>query len=722
VIRRILLAALLLAAAAGPLAAAVGGVPIEEAGRPPLLATSWIAGAAAALFLAGATLRRRLRIPMQWRWGLVGLLQRPPRARSVRSDRFTVLRLLVAVPAFLAIRSIAALDPGTPAEALLVVPLAYFALRFVRRTSAAREFRIVRDGALVALVSLVLLGNPASVAGARIAALLLAALLPGLQGDRARRASRAPGPSVGLPGAAWAVPAVPAESGGLGHRVSHRGEQGRGSGDSPAVTAVRRVSIGDLSRLQLDPRPIAEVQVIRRGRIADAEDLGPLFRSGALEEFDGSTWESRDSRSLLLSDAGDGVRDGFDALPPRRLPAGEAVEQRIRFLTGGSDALFCLGMPTAVGGTGAKRGVLLAPRGEVRAAEAYGEEDAFTIRSVAVAGENAPVDLEPISGARRMHLLDIPPGHARTVAWARENFWRPDSPTGRRLLRRLDALLRRTCRYSLDIAPRGEAMPVEAFLFDARRGHCELFASAAAVMLRAVGVPSRVVIGFRGGRLDPATNAYTLRGSDAHAWVEAWVDGQGWLTLDATPSAEGRGPTRPGTEEPAAEAAGEGRTGVLDGLFGVDVAAQRRLLADAARRATAGIRDAFLGPDGEPRIPGVAVVVAALALLGVALLRARGRRTDPATPPVAAPPPPLPEAWTVLLRRLEAAGIRRGSAETGLELAARAAARGFGPEAALPRLADAYAAERFGGRAPSAGERAALVALAASVGPAPPSR
>ena len=79
--------------------------------------------------------------------------------------------------------------------------------------------------------------------------------------------------------------------------------------------------------------------------------------------------------------------------------------------------------------------------------------------------------------------------------------------------------------------------PLANFLFDRKAGHCEYFASAMAVMLRAVHIPSRVVTGFQSGVYNPITGWHVLRASDAHSWVEAWAPGHGWMTFDPTPPA-----------------------------------------------------------------------------------------------------------------------------------------------------------------------------------------
>jgi transglutaminase-like putative cysteine protease len=92
--------------------------------------------------------------------------------------------------------------------------------------------------------------------------------------------------------------------------------------------------------------------------------------------------------------------------------------------------------------------------------------------------------------------------------------------------------LQRTHRYSRRPADRGEEAPLDRFLLDRGQGHCEYFASSAAILLRAVGVPTRLVNGFR----VPGGAEMVVRRHHAHAWIEAWIEGTGWVIVDATPA------------------------------------------------------------------------------------------------------------------------------------------------------------------------------------------
>ncbi len=76
--------------------------------------------------------------------------------------------------------------------------------------------------------------------------------------------------------------------------------------------------------------------------------------------------------------------------------------------------------------------------------------------------------------------------------------------------------------------------PVDEFLFSSRRGFCEHYASAFSVMMRAAGIPARVVIGYQGGEVNPMSDYMIVRQSDAHAWTEVWLSGAGWTRVDPT--------------------------------------------------------------------------------------------------------------------------------------------------------------------------------------------
>jgi transglutaminase-like putative cysteine protease len=92
--------------------------------------------------------------------------------------------------------------------------------------------------------------------------------------------------------------------------------------------------------------------------------------------------------------------------------------------------------------------------------------------------------------------------------------------------------------------PQVIAPALVGFVTQTRTGYCQFFAGAMALMLRYLGIPARVAVGFAGGKYDPSRNAWAITDRDAHAWVEVWFKGFGWLAVDPTPatSASARDP------------------------------------------------------------------------------------------------------------------------------------------------------------------------------------
>ena len=90
-------------------------------------------------------------------------------------------------------------------------------------------------------------------------------------------------------------------------------------------------------------------------------------------------------------------------------------------------------------------------------------------------------------------------------------------------------------QYSLEQPDVGDRDPLHVFLFDAKRGHCEYYSTAMAIMLRTRGIPARNVTGFLGADYNPYGDYYAVRNSNAHSWVEALIDGR-WTTFDPTPA------------------------------------------------------------------------------------------------------------------------------------------------------------------------------------------
>jgi transglutaminase-like putative cysteine protease len=121
----------------------------------------------------------------------------------------------------------------------------------------------------------------------------------------------------------------------------------------------------------------------------------------------------------------------------------------------------------------------------------------------------------------------------RVAQLAREITRNGTSPSEKAWL--IESYLRKNYRYTLTLTWVPGPQPLPMFLFDAKTGHCEYFASAMAILARAVGIPTRMVNGFQMGEFNPVGSDYIVRESDAHSWVEAYLPDRGWTEFDATP-------------------------------------------------------------------------------------------------------------------------------------------------------------------------------------------
>ncbi len=138
----------------------------------------------------------------------------------------------------------------------------------------------------------------------------------------------------------------------------------------------------------------------------------------------------------------------------------------------------------------------------------------------------------PVSIAERyLQVAEIPD---RVRALAAELTAGLESPYQKAMA--IHEYFQRDFSYTLQAPPLPDrADAVDEFLFVTRRGSCEAFASALAVLLRSAGVPARLVTGYTAGAYNALTGYYEVRNSDAHAWVEVFQPGAGWIGIEATP-------------------------------------------------------------------------------------------------------------------------------------------------------------------------------------------
>lgn len=135
---------------------------------------------------------------------------------------------------------------------------------------------------------------------------------------------------------------------------------------------------------------------------------------------------------------------------------------------------------------------------------------------------------------RRMALYLPPTMHPRAKTLALQ--WKQENADPRALVHRaLEYFSQAGFTYSYTppfLA--NEVDPLDSFLFASRQGFCEHYAAALTVLMRAAGVPTRIVTGYLGGHVNPLDNYLTIRQQDAHAWSEVWLEKQGWVRVDPT--------------------------------------------------------------------------------------------------------------------------------------------------------------------------------------------
>jgi hypothetical protein len=156
-----------------------------------------------------------------------------------------------------------------------------------------------------------------------------------------------------------------------------------------------------------------------------------------------------------------------------------------------------------------------------------------------VSAQNGPPLPYPLSNPDRARNLKLPMLDRRIPLLGREWSAGADGSDIARATRIQDHL-RHEFTYSLDTGTSSAGHdPLARFLFVTKRGYCEYFASAMAVLLRTQGIPARVATGFQSGYYNDVSGSWVVRASDAHAWVEGWIEGRGWVTFDPTPADAG---------------------------------------------------------------------------------------------------------------------------------------------------------------------------------------
>jgi transglutaminase-like putative cysteine protease len=272
-----------------------------------------------------------------------------------------------------------------------------------------------------------------------------------------------------------------------------------------------RTGLGD----EMTPGDISDLSVSGEVafRVRFFGDVPPpaqrYWRGPVLHEFDGRSWR----------------RPRAQAFPDQAVEfLGDPVDYQITLEPTDRPWILALDMPAEWPGREAYRSYdfqLVAPR-------RLSEVSSYRLRSYPkfVAGAELPVSL------RRKDTYLPPEGNPRARALGRQLADRHGDPI--EITRELLTMFReQPFVYTLN-PPKLADDAVDEFLFETRRGFCEHYAAAYTVVMRAAGVPARVVTGYQGGEFNPIGGYLIVRQSDAHAWSEIWVEGRGWLRVDPT--------------------------------------------------------------------------------------------------------------------------------------------------------------------------------------------
>ncbi len=142
--------------------------------------------------------------------------------------------------------------------------------------------------------------------------------------------------------------------------------------------------------------------------------------------------------------------------------------------------------------------------------------------------------VDPLTNWEWRRATALPPGsNPQAVALAQQ--WQLQGLSPRGIVNEALSLFRQSFTYTLQPPVYGQHS-VDEFLFSDQRGFCEHFSSSFVFLMRAAGVPARVVMGYQGGEFNSVENYLVVRQSDAHAWAEVWLEGRGWVRVDPTAS------------------------------------------------------------------------------------------------------------------------------------------------------------------------------------------
>jgi transglutaminase-like putative cysteine protease len=309
---------------------------------------------------------------------------------------------------------------------------------------------------------------------------------------------------------------------GAGFFEKNRGDLIRMSGFS------EKVDLGMVGSVKLDNT------VVMRVEFPDLK--GPLtertyFRGASYDVYDGRSWSNtlRDRQALARSPEGDFIvaMDGLSE-----------TERGFRqdILVEALDTSVLFGVPLVESVKGTFSTVLVDGMGDVSLSYVPAVRFQYSVRSIPTRlsaddrGRTRTDDSESI----RRRFLQLPAVSQRVAELARQIV----QPTASRydMAVAMEQHLQQNYEYSLDLGTASTLNPVEDFLFVRKTGYCDHYATAMVILLRTLGIPSRLATGFAQGEWNDVGSYYTVRQRDAHAWVEVYFPNSGWVTFDPTPN------------------------------------------------------------------------------------------------------------------------------------------------------------------------------------------
>jgi hypothetical protein len=289
------------------------------------------------------------------------------------------------------------------------------------------------------------------------------------------------------------------------------------------------VTLGEIGKIKQSSAPVMHV------RSYQGEGFLPVkWRGAALAEFDGKRWFNPPGQERLYR-----VDNGVLAVRSAviGLKRGHNLIYQVHLSQLVADTVFIAGTPETISID--VPFVRYSQGGAFHVAPRFGSRGLNYSVYGFLPDEWAEVRFtsSPLAEPIREELLSLPALDPRIPELAQAMT--AGAKTEVEKARAIEKHLRHDYGYTLDLLSTPVDDPLAYFLFERKKGHCEYFASAMAVMLRTIGIPSRVVTGFQSGVYNPMTGWQVVRASDAHSWVEAWLEGRGWTTFDPTPSSVG---------------------------------------------------------------------------------------------------------------------------------------------------------------------------------------